>query len=1079
MPDLRAASSGFSNAQVGSVATTLPIGWQPGDLILLVAGCRNTGASALNIPSGWTQESSDANSGDSSGQAGGLFSRVMQAGDTAPSVSMADTGKWAWCMIAIQPDSGGTLSFDGAIAKTIDTTTDTTSTPPVKTASISGVMSVLIELMTATANGSTAIDTTPPTNWTEPANGDASTNAGNNAQLRQISASCSYRPWSGAFSVTPGSLSTNVTCVGNLYHALVQETGGGGTAHETTAEPFTLNLGYTAPAASKASTTTAEPLTSTLVYAAPAASKASTTTVGPFAVAPDLGSPAASLATATIAEPFAIAVTYAEPIAGVNTAADADQFQLALDFEPASTHVAAFPGDPGAGVLLSGCTVYTGSGGVPSGVDWIDIETGRRHVLSRSYSSNGNGWDWTQIDDDLTVDRIPFHTSKFTNFTNAQIVAGSADATLTTQANNAIARAPSPLWLGFYHEPEDNFESDAAAAEFRAAARYIAGFMRVAGVTNVAWVFPVWMVSWSFRGGEAVRGGAWKWDPDWKGTLSGAGVPAAADWWTGTDSVIDLIGMDQYTPWIGGTTYNTFDFDVGYSANRLFTEWGRPVKPIAIGECGTKDDATPTPDWTAHFAEVLESCVDNDVRGLVYYNTDNNNFITADPTGLRFAGYNAMIQDTRVGDIDVAGVPDEPEGPVAPTYHGGDVGGGGGLISHTVPWPAGVQAGDYAVLSWVFSITQTHVLPAGFTLVSTFDGDSGSHRMAVCERICDGTESGTVTIELSGITKQSATLTVYRGLHATAPLDDFAVHNATGTTVHNCPAVTTGFDDCVIATIYSERVTDASSNATIASPYVERADTGGISSAGGGGTMVAFADDGLATPRLAGSVVTPPDWTGLTSTANVITWTLSLRPAEDTGTAHETTAQPFVVGVAYSAPTVRQDSTTTAGNFATPVGFNPPAAAAQLATTAEPLAFMLAYDQATGGMDSTTTAEGFTLALDLGLPVVTHAMETTAEPLTLALALLPPTLLAESLAGITVDLTGVGVARDDVELAGAGTVYDVTGVGTAWAVDGVGTAPPSVTVGVAARPVLSGPGMGDREELTGVGTARRITGIGV
>lgn len=313
----------------------------------------------------------------------------------------------------------------------------------------------------------------------------------------------------------------------------------------------------------------------------------------------------------------------------------------------AAPRAALFPGDPGPGVVLSGGSVWSGSAGVPSAIDWLDDHTGKAHVLARTYSSVADAWHWSAIDAAIAVGRIPFTTTKFTAYPAAQIVSGAADAALATEASRAIARAPAPLWLGYYHEPEDNFPSDAAAADFRAACRYIVGHLRGAGVTNVAWVFPAWMVRWSFDGGVGARGNAWKWDPDWRGTLSGAGgVPDASDWYTGSESVVDLIGMDQYTPTVGGSSYHTFAWDVGFSLDKL-ASWGRPRKPVAIAELGTAD-ITPTPDWTAHYAQLLQTCIDYDVRGFACYNTDSHNFVNADATGRRFAGYRAMVGDPRV-----------------------------------------------------------------------------------------------------------------------------------------------------------------------------------------------------------------------------------------------------------------------------------------------------------------------------------------------------------------------------------------------------------------------------------------------
>lgn len=318
------------------------------------------------------------------------------------------------------------------------------------------------------------------------------------------------------------------------------------------------------------------------------------------------------------------------------------------------TPAARFPGDPGTGVILSGCTVYTGSGGVTSGIDWMDTNTSKLHVLYRGYSLTGNSWPWTGssgINTQLTAHplRIPFVTTKFENFTQAQILAGSMDATLDVEISRIQAVAPSPLWLGYYHEPEDNFESDAAAATFRQAARYIVNYVRP-HVTNVTWVFPVWMVDYSFTAAGIVkRGEAYKWDPDWKGTLSGisgtTAIPNASDWYTGAESVIDVLGFDQYSPNIGSTTYRTFTSNFNVMKTKL-AQWQRPTKPYAIGELGTKDVSEA--NWVTHFADFLATSLANDVIGYIYYNTDMNNFINADPSGLRKAGYDAMLTDARV-----------------------------------------------------------------------------------------------------------------------------------------------------------------------------------------------------------------------------------------------------------------------------------------------------------------------------------------------------------------------------------------------------------------------------------------------
>jgi hypothetical protein len=65
----------------------------------------------------------------------------------------------------------------------------------------------------------------------------------------------------------------------------------------------------------------------------------------------------------------------------------------------------------------------------------------------------------------------------------------------------------------------------------------------------------------------------------------------------------------------------------------------------------------------------------------------------------------------------------------------------------------------------------------------------------------------------------------------------------------------------------------------------ERFDTASLAN-GSGGTITGEADDGLAAGRASGAVVTPGVWTSANaiSTANVVTWTVSLKPLAGTQT---------------------------------------------------------------------------------------------------------------------------------------------------------------------------------------------------
>ena len=210
---------------------------------------------------------------------------------------------------------------------------------------------------------------------------------------------------------------------------------------------------------------------------------------------------------------------------------------------------------------------------------------------------------------------------------------------------------------------------------------------------------------------------------------------------------------------------------------------------------------------------------------------------------------------------------------------GADPGGGNVTNITDVIWPT-VEAGDVAILGWLGQNTSTQTA-SEFTAIDSVDGDSGASRMSLKYRICNGSEDGgTVSLVGSAANRQCAVLAVWRGLHATSPIDTYAVRDesVSGTT-HANPQVTTGFADCVIATLIGERASTGTTGWTAPSGYTERADSTTLAT-GTGGTICALADDGLATSRPAGTNVTPPVWTSTSgfATANILTWTVSLRP---------------------------------------------------------------------------------------------------------------------------------------------------------------------------------------------------------
>lgn len=77
--DLGVGTAGIGNN--ASVVPGLPAAWQPGDLFILLASIRNSGAGTVNTPAGWTPVVSSGNVA--------MFARRAQAGDVAPTVTFA------------------------------------------------------------------------------------------------------------------------------------------------------------------------------------------------------------------------------------------------------------------------------------------------------------------------------------------------------------------------------------------------------------------------------------------------------------------------------------------------------------------------------------------------------------------------------------------------------------------------------------------------------------------------------------------------------------------------------------------------------------------------------------------------------------------------------------------------------------------------------------------------------------------------------------------------------------------------------------------------------------------------------
>src|SRR5690554_6636590 len=154
------------------------------------------------------------------------------------------------------------------------------------------------------------------------------------------------------------------------------------------------------------------------------------------------------------------------------------------------------------------------------------------------------------------------------------------------------------------------------------------------------------------------------------------------------------------------------------------------------------------------------------------------------------------------------------------------------------------QSGDLALLFWNGqSGTSTWTASTSFTLLDAVVADTGSHEGRVYYRVCDGSETGTLTLTHTRppdphINKQSAVLRIWRGVDSDAPISDYASRDEdTSGTSHASPSVETVVDDEAIVVAIMERVTDSTANFAAPSGYTKLDQPTPIG--GGGSTSLA------------------------------------------------------------------------------------------------------------------------------------------------------------------------------------------------------------------------------------------------
>jgi len=300
----------------------------------------------------------------------------------------------------------------------------------------------------------------------------------------------------------------------------------------------------------------------------------------------------------------------------------------------------AWPGDPGDGEYLIGWSMDYGTGGwTPTTMASAPGFPAAKMSVLHDYSNNGNGISTSRLDSAISRGYIPSQSIKLSSWSFAQVASGAADAAIDTNiVQVALDRAPWPIWLCYYHEPED-ITATADKTNYRAATRRMVQRCRTAGVTNIAW-HPIFTNPWTFvPASDGGTGDDWRlWHADWDPVTG----------WN-DDLTMDMFGADTYNPLPTSPGRDNKGFLQMWQ--RLFDAVEKPGYPVwdyVQPEFGMSYQATPQPDWNAWSIEARDIAKAHRIKSFCYW--DNSDDIGRyrlappyDSTGDILAGWNTIV----------------------------------------------------------------------------------------------------------------------------------------------------------------------------------------------------------------------------------------------------------------------------------------------------------------------------------------------------------------------------------------------------------------------------------------------------
>lgn len=323
--------------------------------------------------------------------------------------------------------------------------------------------------------------------------------------------------------------------------------------------------------------------------------------------------------------------------------------------------------------------------------------------------------------------------------------------------------------LTYFHEPEQDMTSTAFKTNFDALLNSVDAHPN----RQYVQIGPVYTAAWQYQNGS-------NWQPWWSTTMQ---------------AKCDYIGWDVYNR--AGIVPSDYpppmspDHSDGITLKMIVASSQTVQKPYLIGEFGTRRTAADsTGDGAANWMRTWVEEMDSGPCSYATFWHDSGNDLLAENRTREVQELQALIAEFRTPG-DAGNEPDPPDPPPTTAIeHVADAHAmnPSAATSLSVAAPAGLQAGDL-LISWFgwLSTTVTPSSPAGFTnLADQADGTNLTARLSY--RIA-ASEPATYAYGVSSAVKNAGWVGAYRGVHATAPIADWAVAPGDSGTAHVTPAV--------------------------------------------------------------------------------------------------------------------------------------------------------------------------------------------------------------------------------------------------------------------------------------------------